>query len=225
MCNAVAVCSTTTLQYTATHCNILQHAATLSNALWQTAKRAPMCSSESAFASHGTVRYWITLQHTATHSSTLHDIALHCNTLQHCNTATHCKIQGPTQAGRVGFHRWYKEPAPPCAAACSWTDKRRCSTTPHNNQTTRIIHVWLLASPACACACGKGRAHSKEFNVKMMRPYNPGGGGQWRGCERGVWRNWMTRISLDWVAQCPPTQHRHHTATHGNHSSTQYHTI
>jgi len=34
MCNArVAVCSTTTLQYTATHCNILQHAATLSNTL------------------------------------------------------------------------------------------------------------------------------------------------------------------------------------------------
>jgi len=60
------------LRHTATHCNTLQHTASLRHSLQQTATHCL------------TATHCNTLQHTATHCLT----ATHCNTLQH--TATHC---------------------------------------------------------------------------------------------------------------------------------------
>jgi len=83
----------TTLQHTATHCNMpnsntpqhaathcatLHHAATLYNMLQRTATHAPHCTTL-----HHTA-------HTASYRTTLHHTAPHCTTLQH--TATHCHI-------------------------------------------------------------------------------------------------------------------------------------
>jgi len=66
----------TTLQHTATRCNMLQHTATYSTTLQHT-------------ATHGN-----TLQHTATYSTTLQQTATDCNTQQY--TATHCDTQHHT---------------------------------------------------------------------------------------------------------------------------------
>jgi len=61
------------LQYTATHCNILQHS-----------------TNADHFQRTGNTAASLPLQHTATHCNTLQHTATHCNTLP--NTATCCNI-------------------------------------------------------------------------------------------------------------------------------------
>ena len=63
-----------TLQYTATHCNALQHVYDLE------------CDANNVTGNMGMCKN--TLQHTATRCNTLQYAATHCNTLQHA--ATHC---------------------------------------------------------------------------------------------------------------------------------------
>ena len=73
------------MQYTATHCNTLQHAESHCNTPQPTATH---CNTLQHTATHCN-----TLQHTATHCNSLPDTATHCSTLQltatHCNTLQH----------------------------------------------------------------------------------------------------------------------------------------
>jgi len=79
-----------TLQRTATHCNTLQHTATLQCRWAGAAFKKSVCFK--------TLQY--TPQHTAAHGNILQHTATHCNTLQH--TATHCNIV--LLVGRGGLH-------------------------------------------------------------------------------------------------------------------------
>ena len=84
------------LQHTASHCNTLQHTATLCCTLcillYDLQHTATHCNTLQHTATHCythmQVRKTLALQHTGTHSNTLQHTATHCSTLQH--TATHC---------------------------------------------------------------------------------------------------------------------------------------
>ena len=82
--------------YIHTHCNTLQHSATLCNAVQRVG--VPL-SYMSVRAAAGVPRADIksrALQHTATHCNTLPHTATHCNTLQriamHCNALQHTSV-------------------------------------------------------------------------------------------------------------------------------------
>jgi len=94
-----------TLQHTATHRNTLQHSATLCNTLQHTATHQ-VHNRKHACATHPskTATHSNTQQHTATHSNTQQHTAIQRNILQH--KPTQCNTVGPPTV--LLFTMWYQ---------------------------------------------------------------------------------------------------------------------
>jgi len=122
-----------TLPHTAMHCNKLQRTATRCNALHH--MNTFICETSFSLVWHDRrISASHTLQHTATHCNTLQHTATHCNTLQH--TATHCNTlqHTATHCNALQYTATYCNTLQHTAM--------HCNTLQHMNSF--IIVTWLI---------------------------------------------------------------------------------
>jgi len=96
----------TTVQHTASYCDVMQHTATYGNTLQHRSDGYAGSGCELGYRPHcntlqHTATHCNTRQHTATHGNTLQHTATHGNTPQHtatlCNTLQHTATHGNTR--------------------------------------------------------------------------------------------------------------------------------
>jgi len=154
------------MQHTATHCNTLQHTATIrrtcANSLVHAIQKTQYRLQHAA--AHWTATHCNTLQHTATRCNTLqhtelqhtaaHWTATHCNTLQH--TATHCNTLHLLVA-----------PEPICWSMQSWKRSIKCveirQRTELQHTATHCNTLQLLGAPELTHWSTRSRKHSIQY--------------------------------------------------------------
>ena len=130
-----------TLQYTATHCSILQHSAVYCNTLHFTATQGRFAICRRVpHSSEYTATHCNTLQHTAPHCNTTQHNAKQRNTLQH--NATHCNTLKHTATHCNALQ---------CIANLSPVGESLEPTTTHcNTQQRNVPHCNVLHTATCS---------------------------------------------------------------------------